>query len=197
MLFRSDNSCLEANSLNRQVKYALGEAELAEYSPQLSQVARGQWYNLRSLVPLIDGRSRSFTRTRAPRSNDGKHRRRCGSISYASGAIDGPSTSLLPPALCADRAWSFRSRGPSTGGLDFDPCPSGYVRPFATFHALDLRDRTLQIFGLSPADQVVVQGHTDGDRRAAYGQQRPGCGRERIGFAAADVEDFVQSETSN
>src|SRR5215469_6085226 len=197
MLFAGDNYHPETIFLYRQAKYAPGRATLAECTTHLSHVACGQWRNLRILVQLIDGRTRSFSRTRASSSYDVKPRRRRGGISRASGAVDGPPASLLPAALCADRAWSCRSRGPSARGLDFDPYPSAYVRPVATFYALDLCDRTLQISGLSPTDQVVVQGHADGDRRAAYGQQRLGCCRERIGFAAADVEDFGQGETGD
>src|SRR5215471_17646791 len=111
--------------------------------------------------------------------------------------LTGHLRALLPAALCADRAWSCRSRGPSARGLDFDPYPSAYVRPVATFHAVDLCNRALQISGLSPADQVGVQGHADGDRRTSDGQQRPGCCRKRIGFAAADVEDLGQGETGD
>jgi len=183
--------------LHRQVKYAPGKATLAECTTHLSLVACGQWRNLRILVQLIDGRTRSFARTRASSSYDVKPRRRRGGLSRASGAFDGASASLLPAPLCIDWAWSCRSGGPCARGVDFDPYPSAYIRPVATFHALDLCNRALQISGLSPADQIVVQGRADGDRRTAYGQQRPGCYRERIGFAAPDVEDFGQGETGD
>src|SRR5215469_6009622 len=193
MLSTGDNSDPEAISLNQQVK---GKAELAE-STQLSLVVPGLRRNLRRLLQLIDGRTRSFARTRASRSNDGRPRRRYRGISHASGSVDRPSAGLLPAALCIDWAWSCRSGGSSARGVDFDPYSSPYVRPVATFHALDLCNRALQISGLSPTDQIVVQGRADGDRRTAYGQQRPGCCRERIGFAAADVEDFGQGEAGD
>jgi hypothetical protein len=67
MLSTGDNSDPEAIYPNQQVKYAAGKAELAE-STQLSLLASGQRRNLRCLVQLIDGRTRSFARTRASRS---------------------------------------------------------------------------------------------------------------------------------
>jgi hypothetical protein len=75
-----------------------------------------------------------------------------------------------------DRAWSDGRRGPAARGLDRRPYASSYIRSFATLHALDQCDRTLQISGLSTANKVFVQGHSDGERARPDGNQR---GRRR------------------
>jgi hypothetical protein len=70
-------------------------------------------------------------------------------------------------------------------------------QPVATIHALVPCDRTLQISGLSAADEVFVQGCAPGKPARADGGQRHWGDRELIGFGSADVEHFVQGETGD
>src|SRR5215469_3875434 len=87
---------------------------------------------------LINGRTRSFSRARASSAYDSQSRRRRGSVSPAFGAAHFSFARLLQTTLCAHRARSDGSGRPPAGGLNRRPYPSAYVRPVATFHALDL-----------------------------------------------------------
>jgi hypothetical protein len=143
---------------------------------------------------LTNGRTRTFSRTRASSSHDSWPRRRRGRLSPAFGTAHISSARLLQKPLCTNRAWSDGRRGSAARGLDRRPYASSYIRSVATLHALDPCDRTLQISGLSTADEVFVQGHPDGERARPDGNQRSRGSRERTRLGAAYVEDFVQGE---
>src|SRR5882724_3711244 len=127
--------------------------------------AFAQSRKVRDHAQLIDGRTRSISGTRASSSNDRRSRWRCDSVSQTSRAADGTSARLLSESLRTNWAWSCRSGGSSAGGIDRGSYPSAYVRSVATLHALDPCDRALQVSGLSPAHQILIQGYANRTRR--------------------------------
>jgi hypothetical protein len=76
-----------------------------------------RWRNAAKRLLLTNGRTRSFSRTRASGSHDSRPRRRRGSVSPAFGTAHLSSARLLQTPLRTNRAWFDGSGGPPARGV--------------------------------------------------------------------------------